>query len=170
VQRVIFGGVPIRKCRSQASRTWAPPPAPSSATRREEAGGRCGDAIVRPLLERALGPPALSGISASPFGVGFTPIPISKSGAVIHTEPHRNGGSNVERQTFAKVVWLPLRDAKRTRPEEPPSLELLREGKLHFKHEGVEVHAIDTSADGRLRIECLTFADGCPRLAVCRSG
>ena len=51
-------------------------------------------------------------------------------------------------------------DAKRACPEEPPSLELLREGKLHFTHEGGEVRAIDTPADGRLCIECLTSADG----------
>jgi hypothetical protein len=54
----------------------------------------------------------------------------------------------------------------RASQEEPPSLELLREGKLHFKHEGGEVQTNGTPADPRLLIECLTFADGSRALRV----
>lgn len=57
-------------------------------------------------------------------------------------------------------------DGKRACPEGQPPLELLREGKLHFKHEGGDVHANDTPADGRLRFECLTFTDGSRALRV----
>jgi hypothetical protein len=45
-------------------------------------------------------------------------------------------------------------------------LQLLREGNLHFKHEGGDVHANDTPADQHLRVECLTFADGSRALRV----
>ncbi|MFL9966957.1 hypothetical protein PQR02_39715 [Paraburkholderia sediminicola] len=51
-------------------------------------------------------------------------------------------------------------------PGDQPSLELLREGKLRFRHEGGAVHADDTAADRRLRVECLTFADGSRALRV----
>jgi hypothetical protein len=57
-------------------------------------------------------------------------------------------------------------DGKRACPEGQPSLELLREGKLQFEQEGGEVHAHGTPADRRLRIECLTFADGSRALRV----
>ena len=57
-------------------------------------------------------------------------------------------------------------DRKRACPGDPSPLELLREGKLHFKHEGGDVHAEDTAADRRLRVECLTFVDGSRALRV----
>jgi hypothetical protein len=55
---------------------------------------------------------------------------------------------------------------KRAHPGDPPPLELLREGKLHFRHEGGDVHANNIAADRRLRVECLTFADGSRALRV----
>jgi hypothetical protein len=45
-------------------------------------------------------------------------------------------------------------------------LELLREGKLHFKREGGEVHAEDSHSATRLRIECITFTDGLRALRI----
>jgi hypothetical protein len=61
-------------------------------------------------------------------------------------------------------------DARRACADGPPPLELLREGKLHFEHDGGEVHANDISADRRLRVECLTFADGSRALRVAPAG
>jgi hypothetical protein len=49
---------------------------------------------------------------------------------------------------------------------ESPSLELLREGKLSFKHEGGEIQTNGTPANPRLLIECLTFVDGSRALRV----
>jgi hypothetical protein len=57
-------------------------------------------------------------------------------------------------------------DGTRASREEPASLDLLREGKLNFKHEGGEVQTNGTSANSRLLVECLTFADGSRALRV----
>jgi hypothetical protein len=61
-------------------------------------------------------------------------------------------------------------DGKHACPDGQPPLELLREGKLQFNHEGGEVHANDAPADRRLRVECLTFADGSRALRVAAAG
>ncbi|HEX2652648.1 MAG TPA: hypothetical protein VL598_05935 [Trinickia sp.] len=61
-------------------------------------------------------------------------------------------------------------DAGRACADGPPQLELLREGKLQFKHEGGEVHANDIPAERRLRVECLTFADGSCAIRVAAVG
>jgi len=51
--------------------------------------------------------------------------------------------------------------------EDPSPLDLLREGKLHFKRERGEVRAEDgPSANWRLSVECLTFADGSRALRI----
>jgi hypothetical protein len=57
-------------------------------------------------------------------------------------------------------------DRKRPCPAGQPSLEVLREGKLHFRHEGGDLLADSTDADRRLRVECLTFTDGSRALRV----
>jgi hypothetical protein len=57
-------------------------------------------------------------------------------------------------------------DGTRASPEELPSLELLREGKLNFKHEGGEIQTNGIPANPRLLIECLTFVDGSRALRV----
>ena len=57
-------------------------------------------------------------------------------------------------------------DRERAYPGDQSSLDLLQEGKLHFRHEGGDVHAHGTDADRRLRVECLTFTDGSRALRV----
>jgi hypothetical protein len=57
-------------------------------------------------------------------------------------------------------------DRKRAHPGDQSSLDLLQEGKLHFRHEGGDVHAHGTDADWCLRVECLTFTDGSRALRV----
>jgi hypothetical protein len=57
-------------------------------------------------------------------------------------------------------------DRKRAYPGNQSALDLLQEGKLHFKHEGGDVRADDPVADRRLRVEWLTFADGSRALRI----
>lgn len=57
-------------------------------------------------------------------------------------------------------------DRKYAYPGDRSSLDLLQEGKLHFRHEGGDVHAHGTDAGRRLRVECLTFTDGSRALRV----
>lgn len=61
-------------------------------------------------------------------------------------------------------------DRKRAYPGDQSPLDLLQEGKLHFRHEGGDIHSDDTAADRRLRVECLTFADGSRALRVTDAG
>jgi hypothetical protein len=77
----------------------------------------------------------------------------------------RRGKSNMLDAEIAATL-LNRWDRKRACPGGQPPLELLREGRLHFRHEGGDVHADDTPADRRLRVECLTFTDGSRALRV----
>ncbi|BCG03983.1 hypothetical protein PPGU19_085510 (plasmid) [Paraburkholderia sp. PGU19] len=57
-------------------------------------------------------------------------------------------------------------DSKGAHPEYRSPLDLLQEGRLHFKRDAGDIQARDFATDGCLRIECLTFADGSRALRV----
>jgi hypothetical protein len=57
-------------------------------------------------------------------------------------------------------------DRKRACHADQSPLALLQEGRLNFKHEGGDIHADDPAVGQRLRVECLTFADGSRALRI----
>jgi hypothetical protein len=68
--------------------------------------------------------------------------------------------------TEIAVTLLNRWDRKRAYLGDQSPLDLLEEGKLHFWHEGGDVHARGNEAVRRLRVECLTFTDGSRALRV----
>jgi hypothetical protein len=57
-------------------------------------------------------------------------------------------------------------DRKGEHPEDRSPLDLLQEGRLHFKRGEGDIRAGDPAAGSCLRVECLTFADGSRALRV----
>ncbi|MEX3985294.1 hypothetical protein AB4Y45_40805 [Paraburkholderia sp. EG287A] len=51
-------------------------------------------------------------------------------------------------------------DRKRAHPDDQSPLNLLQEGKLHFRRDVGDICTDARAADPCLRVECLTFADG----------
>lgn len=57
-------------------------------------------------------------------------------------------------------------DVRHASTGDHPPLELLQEGKLHFKRGGGDIRTEGPAGDRRLRVDCLTFADGSRALRV----
>jgi hypothetical protein len=89
----------------------------------------------------------------------------SSSCFVLTSFSARGGKTNMFDAEIAATL-LNRWEFKRANPGDQSPLDLLREGKLHFKHEGGHIRTDDPAAERRLRVECLTFTDDSRALRV----